>query len=111
MAAVVAWTVLSVNPVAFISSVSYGTVGTLLAIRRPRNVIGWLLIAFAIQLAKPDLVSAGDIAAVAAGTASPATGLLRNEVDIAAVMRDLHATVQDAVHPASLGLWIREAKP
>jgi hypothetical protein len=35
---------------------------------------------------------------------------LRNEVDIEAVTQDLHSTVQEAVHPASLGLWIREAK-
>jgi hypothetical protein len=36
---------------------------------------------------------------------------LRNEVDIAMVTTDLHATVQGVVHPASLGLWIREARP
>jgi hypothetical protein len=76
VASVVAWTVLTVNPVAFLASVSYGAIGTLLAIRRPRNVIGWLLVALGILLAKPDLVSAQDIAAVAAGTASPTTTLL-----------------------------------
>jgi hypothetical protein len=36
---------------------------------------------------------------------------LRNEVDIATVTTDLHGTVLSAVHPSSLGLWIREAKP
>jgi hypothetical protein len=36
---------------------------------------------------------------------------LREEVDIATVARDLDATVQDAVNPASLRLWIREASP
>ena len=35
---------------------------------------------------------------------------LRNEVDIATVARDLDATVQGAVKPASLRLWIREAR-
>ena len=36
---------------------------------------------------------------------------LRDEVDIGTVATDLHRTVQDAVNPASLGLWIREARP
>ncbi len=36
---------------------------------------------------------------------------LRDEVDIATVTTDLHATVQEAVKPASLRLWIRAAKP
>jgi hypothetical protein len=36
---------------------------------------------------------------------------LRDEVDIATVATDLRSTVQGAVNPASLGLWIREAKP
>jgi hypothetical protein len=35
---------------------------------------------------------------------------LRNEVDIATVARDLDATVQGAVKPASLHLWLREAR-
>jgi hypothetical protein len=76
VAAVVAASMLALNPLAFLWSVSYGAVGTLLAIRRPRNLIGWLLIAIGFQLAKPDLVSTADIAAVAAGTATPATAFL-----------------------------------
>ena len=36
---------------------------------------------------------------------------LRDEVDIATVTTDLHWTVQGAVNPPSLGLWIREARP
>ena len=36
---------------------------------------------------------------------------LRNEVDIATLARDLDATVQGAVKPASLRLWLREARP
>lgn len=36
---------------------------------------------------------------------------LRDEVDIAAVTTDLRSTVQGAVNPASVGLWIREARP
>jgi hypothetical protein len=36
---------------------------------------------------------------------------LREEVDIAAVASDLDATVQGAVKPASLRLWIRGARP
>jgi hypothetical protein len=36
---------------------------------------------------------------------------LRDEVDIATVTIDLHATVLGAVKPASLWLWIRGAKP
>jgi hypothetical protein len=36
---------------------------------------------------------------------------LREEVDIATVAHDLDATVQGAVKPASLRLWIREARP
>jgi hypothetical protein len=36
---------------------------------------------------------------------------LRDEVDIATVTTDLHGTVLSAVHPSSLGLWIREARP
>ena len=36
---------------------------------------------------------------------------LRNEVDIATLARDLDATVQGAVKPASLQLWLREARP
>jgi hypothetical protein len=36
---------------------------------------------------------------------------LREEMDIATVTADLHGTVLGAVNPASLGLWIREAKP
>jgi hypothetical protein len=36
---------------------------------------------------------------------------LREEVDIATVARDLDATVHGAVKPASLWLWIREARP
>jgi hypothetical protein len=35
---------------------------------------------------------------------------LRNEVDIATVARDLDATVQGAVKPTSLRLWLREAR-
>ena len=35
---------------------------------------------------------------------------LRDEVDIAAVTTDLRSTVQGAVNPSSVGLWIREAK-
>ena len=35
---------------------------------------------------------------------------LREEMDIATIMADLNGTVLDAVHPASSGLWIREAK-
>ena len=36
---------------------------------------------------------------------------LRDEMDIGTVATDLHWTVQGAVNPASLGLWIREARP
>jgi hypothetical protein len=36
---------------------------------------------------------------------------LREEVDIATVASDLDATVQGAVKPTSLDLWIREARP
>jgi hypothetical protein len=36
---------------------------------------------------------------------------LRDEVDIGTVTTDLHGTVQGAVNPSSLGLWIREARP
>jgi hypothetical protein len=36
---------------------------------------------------------------------------LRDDVDIATVTTDLCSTVQGAVNPSSLGLWIREAKP
>jgi hypothetical protein len=36
---------------------------------------------------------------------------LRDEVDIATVTTDLRSTVEGAVNPASVGLWIREAKP
>jgi O-antigen/teichoic acid export membrane protein len=36
---------------------------------------------------------------------------LRDEVDIGTVTTDLHWTVQSAVSPSSLGLWIREARP
>jgi hypothetical protein len=36
---------------------------------------------------------------------------LREEVDITTVANDLDATVQRAVKPASLRVWIREAKP
>jgi hypothetical protein len=36
---------------------------------------------------------------------------LRDEVDIGTVTADLHWTVQGAVNPSSLGLWIREARP
>jgi hypothetical protein len=36
---------------------------------------------------------------------------LRDEVDISTVASDLRSTVQGAVNPSSLGLWIREAKP
>ncbi len=35
---------------------------------------------------------------------------LRNEVDIATLAQDLDATVQGAVKPASLHLWLREAR-
>ena len=35
---------------------------------------------------------------------------LRNEVDIATLARDLDATVQGAVKPASLRLWLREGR-
>lgn len=35
---------------------------------------------------------------------------LQDEVDIATVATDLRSTVQGAVNPASVGLWIREAK-
>jgi hypothetical protein len=76
VSAVVGWTVLTANPVAFVSAVAYGAVGTLLAIRRPRNVIGWLLIALAVLLAKPELESADDVRAVAAGTGSAVSTLV-----------------------------------
>jgi hypothetical protein len=36
---------------------------------------------------------------------------LRDQVDIATVTTDLRATVQGAVNPSSVGLWIREARP
>ena len=36
---------------------------------------------------------------------------LREEVDIATIVADLNGTVLNAVHPASSGLWIREARP
>ena len=36
---------------------------------------------------------------------------LRDEVDIATVATDLRSTVQGAVNPAAVGLWIREPKP
>jgi hypothetical protein len=36
---------------------------------------------------------------------------LRDEVDITTVTTDLRSTVQGAVNPASVGLWIREARP
>ena len=36
---------------------------------------------------------------------------VRDEVDIAAVSTDLHATVHGAIKPAVLGLRIREARP
>ena len=36
---------------------------------------------------------------------------LRDEVDISTVTTDLRSTVEGAVNPASVGLWLREAKP
>jgi hypothetical protein len=44
-------------------------------------------------------------------TVSEFSARLREEVDIATVAHDLDATVQGAVKPASLRLWIREARP
>ena len=76
-AVVIAWTLLAVGePIRLLAAVSYGAVGTLLAIRRPRNPIGWLVLLEGLVLAKPDLVMPGDVAAVAAGTAAPATAFV-----------------------------------
>lgn len=36
---------------------------------------------------------------------------LRDEVDISTVTTDLRTTVQGAVNPSSVGLWIRESRP
>ncbi len=47
----------------------------------------------------------------AAQTVAGFSARLRDEVDLAAVTLDLRATVHSAVKPASLGLWIREARP
>lgn len=43
-------------------------------------------------------------------TAADFSARIRDEVDIAAVTNDLHATVVGAVNPAVLGLWIRETR-
>jgi hypothetical protein len=44
-------------------------------------------------------------------TVAEFSGRLRGEVDIATVAKDLDATVQQAVNPASVRLWIREGSP
>jgi hypothetical protein len=67
---VVAGTILaSADPITFVNFVSYSAVGGFLVARRPRNLIGWLLIAIGFAFigttAPPDL----DSAALAAGAA------------------------------------------
>jgi len=53
---------------------SYACVGALLAIRRSRNPIGWLLVSIRFGFLATGTPSVVDIAAVAAGTAGTAGG-------------------------------------
>jgi hypothetical protein len=59
-----------VDPFTLLSYVSYGSIGALLAIRRPRNPIGWLLIAIAFGFVGTTSTPGVDAAALAAGTVS-----------------------------------------
>ena len=71
-----------------------------LALRRPGNPIGWILLR---------------ICAAPLGFApidSPPAAFserLRDEIDIASVSADLSATVRAAISPSTVGLWLREA--
>jgi hypothetical protein len=59
-----------VDPFTLLAYVSYGSIGALLAIRRPRNPIGWLLIAIAFGFVGTTSTPGVDAAALAGGTVS-----------------------------------------
>lgn len=73
----VAGTVLAaIDPITFLFFISYMAAGAFLAIRRPSNVIGWLLIAIAFGFIATTTVPDVDIAALQRGDASFRDGLV-----------------------------------
>jgi hypothetical protein len=64
-------------------------VGTLLAARRPRNPIGWILLASDLTLAA-------------------FASRLKDAVDLDSVREDLAAVVQKALEPAHISVWMNE---
>jgi hypothetical protein len=66
--------VVATDPLSIISYVPYTAIGALLVIRRPRNLVGWLVLGLGIWPLTN--TSSADAAAVAAGTADTGTKLV-----------------------------------
>lgn len=73
----------------------YACVGALLAIRRPRNPIGWLLIGLSWALRIVEALAAR----------------LRGEVDLDRVGGKVQSVVGQTLAPSSVGVWFRPSKP
>jgi hypothetical protein len=63
------------NPISFVAFVAYGTMGYLLVVRRPRNVIGWLLLCFAAGLSLVIVTVPGTVGQFDDGTVDFPTAL------------------------------------
>ncbi len=85
-------------------AISFPVVGWVILRRQPTSLLGWIYMAIGAWQAL-------NMFASAYSTVANFSARLRDEVDIAAVTTDLHATVLRAVNPSSQGLWIREARP
>jgi hypothetical protein len=77
----------------------FGTVGALMASRRPRNAVGWLTLAIAMAFVVQVL---GDV--YAQSSSYPA----HTQVDLAAVRDDLRTAVRETVQPSQLSLRLRQ---
>jgi hypothetical protein len=86
-------------------ALAFAMVGLLVALRQPRNAMGWLLLAGSVLIA---LNFAAAYYAELDLIVAAFAGRLQDAADPDATTLDLGETVQQALEPAHLSLWTAE---
>jgi tellurite resistance protein TehA-like permease len=100
--------------------VSAATVGAVLASRRPRHPVGWLLLLLGLSLAAggvvPAYVAYGLLTVLlglgyAAATISAFSARVHQQVDLDTLTGELLAVVDQTMQPTQVSLWLRPSHP